>query len=81
MARDIKKVYDKVMKNLSNNLKKKLENDSSFWAPESFAYQLTMWVNGHVTPDSTSERSVKVYAALCGCTTAEMKENFIKNGD
>ena len=81
MARNAKKVYENVKKSLPNKLKDKLEDDSSFWAPESFLYQLTMWVNNYIKPDSTSDESVRTYAALLGCTPREMRREFIRNGE
>ena len=77
--RDIKKVYEAIKRLLDAEEKESLENSASFWAPESFPYGLTMWVNGHIVPDSRSEKSVRIYAHLCGCSPKEMRETFIQD--
>ena len=61
-------------------LKEDLEYRSEFWAPEILWYNLSVYVNEHITPDSSSSKAVKVYSILCDCSEEEMRNRFMANG-
>ena len=61
-------------------LKEDLEGRANFWAPEILWYNLTVYVNKHVTPSSSSPTAIKVYSILCDCSEEEMKRRFEENG-
>lgn len=80
MARDFMTVYNKIMEVAPENLAKKLESNSGFWAPEMAWYNLSQYVNKYVTPSSKDEQAIKVYAVLCDCSEEEMKKRFENDG-
>ena len=79
MERDFGKVMYDIIE-AAPELKEDLENRSEFWAPEILWYNLSAYVNEHITPDSSSSKAVKVYSILCDCSEEEMKRRFEEKG-
>ena len=79
MARDIAKVYESILRMLSTVERRDREALALTWSRRDFAYELTMWVNSHIVATSSDERSVRIYAKLCGCSPKEMRKTFIQD--
>ena len=77
--RDFGKVLDDITEAVPE-LKEDLEYRAQFWAPEILWYNLSMYVNERITPDSSNPRAVKAYSILCDCSEEEMKKRFKENG-
>jgi hypothetical protein len=80
MTRSFTKVLEQIKKVAPEDLKEALERGAGFWAPEIVWYKLTEYVQRYVTPCSSDQTSVAVYAVLCNCTEADMKARFENEG-
>ena len=79
MERDFGKVLNDIVE-AAPELKEDLKYRYMFWAPEILWYNLSVYVNEHITPDSSNSKAVKVYSILCDCSEEEMKRRFEEKG-
>ena len=78
--RDFKTIYDAIHNLLSAELAQKLDDQSSYWAPEICWHNLSVFVNKYVQKDSKDNNSVRIYATLCDDTVSGMRARFIRDG-
>ena len=78
--RSFASIYDKIFEIAPEPLRDALEANIGFWAPEVMWYNLSVYVNKYVMPNSLDPGAIKVYAILCDCSEEEMKAKFEKDG-